>query len=60
MRSMTNKEHIAVEHLRGGEHVVGFGEVAYIIEESDGVDVVFTNNDCSHWNYGERLEVTSC
>jgi hypothetical protein len=53
-----NTARIAVENLRGGE-ATPFGEVAYIIAESDGVDVVFTDGEAHHFNYGDTLEVTN-
>jgi DNA-binding LytR/AlgR family response regulator len=58
MRSMnTNRTNrIAVEELQGAE-MTPFGEVAYIIAETDGVDVVFTDGECHHFNYGESVEV---
>jgi hypothetical protein len=52
-----------VEYLRGGE-ITPFGEVAYIIQESDGVDVVFIGvpseeAPCFHFDYGTKLEIIS-
>jgi hypothetical protein len=58
MCPVSKSEHIAVEELRGDE-ITPFGRVAYIIAESDGVDVVFTNGEAHHWNYGDTLEVTN-
>lgn len=53
---MNKTQKIKAEDLQGGENT-NFGEVAHIIAELDGIDVVFVNGDVSHFDYGDTLEL---
>jgi hypothetical protein len=51
-----NEKRIAVEKITGAEETE-YGTVAYTIHETDGVDVVFTDGNASHFSYGETLRL---